>query len=138
MSEPSQNRPYDPAGTRPRVDPASLVPAAPPADLPWAEHEERAESRLEHAIERLEEVRVEEEDGASQHVGRFQFILGGLIAVAVLAVAAVALVVVAERLRPARHGPGRPGIRPATTRCSRSPTTSARATGWRAARRSPR
>lgn len=97
MSTPGDHRPYDPAGTRPKVDPESLRAPQPPPDLPWAEREARAESRLEGAIERFDEVRVEEEPGASQHLGRFQFILGGLIAVAVLAVAVIALVIVVGR-----------------------------------------
>ncbi len=97
MSNDGDTRPYDPAGTRPKVDPESLRAPQPPPDLPWAEREERAESRLEEAIERFDEVHVEQEDGASPHVARFQFILGGLIAIGVLAVAAIVLVIVAGR-----------------------------------------
>jgi hypothetical protein len=90
-------RPDDPAGTRPKVDPESLHAPQPPADLPWAEREDRAESGLENAIERLEEVHVELEPGESQHIGRFQFLLGGLIAVGVIALAAIVIVIVAGR-----------------------------------------
>jgi hypothetical protein len=90
-------RPDDPAGTRPKVDPDTLHAVEAPADLPWAEREERAEQRLEDSIERLEDVHVEDEDGVSQHIARFQFILGGLIAVGILAVAAIVLVFVAGR-----------------------------------------
>jgi hypothetical protein len=97
VSNDGDTRPYDPAGTRPKVDPESLRAPQPPPDLPWAEREERAESRLEEAIERFDEVHVEQEDGASPHVARFQFILGGLIAIGVLAVAAIVLVIVAGR-----------------------------------------
>jgi hypothetical protein len=97
VSNEGNTRPSDPAGTRPKVDPASLRAVEPPPDLPWAEREQRAETRLEDAVERLEDVRVVEEPGASQHLGRFQFILGGLIAVAVLAIAAIVVVVVAGR-----------------------------------------
>lgn len=97
MSDHGDNRPADPAGTRPKVDPASLRAPQPPQDLPWAEPEPPVDARLEGAIDRLEEVHVQEEPGASQHVARFQFLLGGLIAVGILAVAAIALVVVAGR-----------------------------------------
>jgi hypothetical protein len=91
------SRPDDPAGTRPKVDPESLRSPQPPPDLPWAEREERAESRLESSIERFDELHVEEESGASEHIGRFQFILGGLIAVGVIAIAAIVIVIVAGR-----------------------------------------
>lgn len=97
MSADRPNRPDDPAGTRPKVDPDSLRSPEPAPDLPWAEREDRAESQLEASIERLDEVHVELESGGSEHTNRFQFILGGLIAVGVIAIAAVVIVIVAGR-----------------------------------------
>jgi hypothetical protein len=97
VSDRGESRPDDPAGTRPKVDPDALRAPQPPRDLPWAEPEDRAESRLEASIARFDEVHVEQEHGTSEHVGRFQFLLGGLIAVGVIAVAAIVIVLVAGR-----------------------------------------
>jgi hypothetical protein len=97
VSNDGDTRPYDPAGTRPKVDPASLRAPQPPADLPWAEREERADAQLEAAIDGLEETHAEEEVEFSSHVGRFQFVLGGLLAIGAIAIAAIVLVLVAGR-----------------------------------------
>lgn len=79
-------RPDDPAGTKPKVDAASLVPAItepllwPPAQLPRGDDADAALDRPAPPIEQ------------TKYTPRFQFLLGALFAVALAAVAAVAAV----------------------------------------------
>jgi hypothetical protein len=84
-----QDRPEDPAGTKPRHDPAALLPAShEPLLLP------RAETT---AAEDVDENAIEEGDvpvataGAPPHAARFQFVYGILIGVAIAALAAAVL-----------------------------------------------
>ncbi|HEX2017162.1 MAG TPA: hypothetical protein VGN69_10735, partial [Solirubrobacteraceae bacterium] len=89
-----RERPSDPAGTRPKVDPASLLPARRSIDLGPPVDGQAEEEAL------LPELRTE--GGAvgppveAPHAARFQFLLGALLALAAVGVAA-AVVLIAGR-----------------------------------------
>jgi hypothetical protein len=107
-----RDRPYDPAGTRPKVDPDSLLPA--PEEEPAVEGEAVEEEpagagarRHEWLAERREvlpEVRepvvvpaapaepAAEVPDETQHTPRFQFLLGALLAIGTVALAAAVAV----------------------------------------------
>jgi hypothetical protein len=111
----SRSRPPDPAGTRPKVDPESLVPAELESPLPAADAhviDSTAEEELLEAAatngagDLLPERRAAAGVGPvlsapeTPHAPRFQFLLGALIALGVAAIAATAAVVIGHKSPP--------------------------------------
>jgi hypothetical protein len=95
-SEDPRDRPRDPAGTQPKVDPETLRLGGYRYDPPRAQVDEE----LEGAIDRLDELEDETPGpgGIPVETGqtpRFQFLLGALLAVGAIAVAGVVAVLVA-------------------------------------------
>lgn len=93
-----RERPRDPAGTQPKVDPETLRLGGYRFDPPRVE----VDDELEGAIDRLEELEEEEPgpDGIPAAVpqnARFQFLWGALLAVGVIAIAGVVAVIVAGK-----------------------------------------
>lgn len=113
-------RPADPAGTRPRVDPESLLPSS---NEPLLHASAAADVDAEGVEVPLDEAEADEEasdllptrrpsgspalaaaGGPSPHAGRFGFAMGALLAVAVAGVL-LAVVVIADRNNTAPRGP---------------------------------
>jgi hypothetical protein len=100
-------RPADPAGTRPKVDPGSLVPARIESEIA-TEPEPIVDAEVVDEAELLPERR---ESGGEMvgavpevpHAPRFQFILGALIAVGVVAIAAGTALIIGRS--PSYSGP---------------------------------
>jgi hypothetical protein len=93
-SDDPRDRPRDPAGTQPKVDPETLHLDA---DRPDPSREQ-VDAELGEAIDRLEELE-DEAKGAepAPTTARFQFLWGALLAVGLIAVAGVVVVLVAGR-----------------------------------------
>jgi hypothetical protein len=83
-----RDRPPDPAGTRPKVDPASLLPA--PRERQWLEPAPGAAPAVAAPIAPEPPA---DADAGRPHLERFQFVLGALVACAVAAIAAFVVVV---------------------------------------------
>ena len=140
-----RRQPQDPAGTQPRYDPASLLPAAPvPDDVVDADVvEEREEEREDMLPARREAGGAAEPVGAAKHstfAPRFHFLTGALMAVGLAALAGVVLFIVAPNnntddsgVRTGRTGRPRRAGRPAP---SRSRSTSGSSTELPTAARS--
>ncbi|MGZ4267626.1 MAG: hypothetical protein ACXVFN_06530 [Solirubrobacteraceae bacterium] len=92
-----RERPVDPAGTQPRHDPASLLPATRERDVVESSAVEDGDGDLLPERKAADGVDAPPAPGAqhghSAHAPRFQFLTGALIAVAVAAVAGLAVVV---------------------------------------------
>jgi hypothetical protein len=109
-----RDRPPDPAGTRPKYDPESLVPAqrdslAPPAIESTAVDEE-AEPQL--LPERIAAAGAPAPAGGAEeapHAPRFQFLFGALVT---LGIAALATVVIIAASGPPESGPTGPAWSP--------------------------
>jgi hypothetical protein len=86
----ARERPEDPAGTKPRHDPDTLLPHASESLLTVAQ--ERADEReAESPPEAVEEPAVAVPAGHAPHAARFQFVYGILIGVAIAALAAAVI-----------------------------------------------
>lgn len=83
-----QDRPEDPAGTKPRHDPAALLPETHEPLLRPREHTSAADELHQNAIEQGE---VPVAATPPPHAARFQFVYGILIGVAIAALAAAVL-----------------------------------------------
>jgi hypothetical protein len=81
-----RDRPADPAGTRPKVDPASLLPA--PRERQWLEPAPGAAPVVAAPIA----PEPPAAETGRPHLERFQFVLGALLACAVAAVAAFVII----------------------------------------------
>jgi hypothetical protein len=97
-----RQRPPDPAGTRPRVDPASLLPARSDAP-PTIETEPIVDAEVVEDVPQEHDLLPERRAAAGgmvaaapevPHAPRFQFLLGALIAVGVVAIALSAALIV--------------------------------------------
>jgi hypothetical protein len=109
-----RERPPDPAGTRPKYDPESLLPANPEPLLSsaidsTAEDEDEDAERRSLLPERIATAgamaSASRDDGQPPHAPRFQFLLGALVA---LGMAAVAIVVAVAVSGPSPKGPQGP------------------------------
>jgi hypothetical protein len=92
-----RDRPRDPAGTQPKVTPESLQLGG---DYAYEPSDEQVDRELEDAIQRFDELDDSEPgpDGIpvqTPQTPRFQFLLGALLAVGVIAVAGVVVALVA-------------------------------------------
>jgi len=106
-----RRQPQDPAGTQPRYDPASLLPAAPvPDDVVDADVvEEREEEREDLLPARRRGGGAPEPVAAAKHstfAPRFHFLTGALMAVGLAALAGVVLFIVAPN-----NGSGDNGVK---------------------------
>jgi hypothetical protein len=96
-SDDPRDRPRDPAGTQPKVDPQTLR-LSDDADHAPRRH---VDDELEGAIDRLEELDDEAaEPETIPTTARFQFLWGALLAIGVIAVAGVVAVLIAGRDTP--------------------------------------
>jgi hypothetical protein len=106
-------RPPDPAGTRPKYDPESLLPTNPepllsPAIDSTAEDEDADEEHLSLLPERIAAAGAmasAPRDDQPPHAPKFQFLLGALVA---LGMAAIAIVVAVAASGPSASGPTGP------------------------------
>jgi hypothetical protein len=85
-----QDRPEDPAGTKPRHDPAALLPESHEPLLRPRAQTSAAEDVDQNAVEEGD-VPVSAPAGPPPHAARFQFVYGVLIGVAIAALAAAVL-----------------------------------------------
>jgi hypothetical protein len=88
-----RDRPVDPAGTQPRHDPATLLPAHREADAVDSSAVEDGGDLLPERLAASAPGAPRATPGHSEHAHRFQFLTGALLAVAIAAVAGVALLV---------------------------------------------
>ncbi len=86
-----RERPADPAGTQPKVDPDSLVLHGRPEEAT----REQVDDRLEEAVDRYEELAEDATVGETTQAPRFHFLYGALLAVGLIALAGAVILLVA-------------------------------------------